>query len=238
VRSSKWCAVALLAILTACEGDNGGGGGGNGGGGVGPSPQSGANQVAVAPVFQETAVWCWAAVAEMVFRYYGQPNLNPAGDYQCGIVGATAALGMLPLPCASNCALCVTTFGSPPQYVSLLQQYPAVARQATGFPTRGINVAFVPGPIEFSQVRTLIDDGQLIVSGITPSGIPSAFGPAHVALIAGYRFSPTSQRLIVNDPSRTGSAHSDPTATRICCVVRRMSPGLSMRSTTCSSLRG
>src|SRR5689334_6854940 len=45
-------------------------------------------QLVVAPVQQETEVWCWLAVGEMVFRYYGLPSVNGFGDYQCGIVGA------------------------------------------------------------------------------------------------------------------------------------------------------
>jgi hypothetical protein len=165
-----------------------------------PPSASGSARLTIPPVFQETAVWCWAAVAEMVLRHYGQPNLNPLGDYQCGIVGTTAALGMLPPQCTSNCGLCVTTFGSPPQYVRLLQEYPIVARQVGGVQGRPLLVAFNASALPFVQIRAHIDAGHPVVAGITPAGFPSAFGPAHVALIIGYRFSATEQRLIVNDP--------------------------------------
>jgi hypothetical protein len=151
-------------------------------------------------VFQETAVWCWAAVAEMVFRHYGQPNLSPVGDYQCGVVGATAALGILPSSCAGNCALCITTLGTPAQYVRLLEEYPTLARTLSGAATRAISVQFTNAPIAFGRVQAAIDAGHPVVTGITPAGIPSVFGPAHVALVIGYRFGPGGQRLIVNDP--------------------------------------
>ena len=39
----------------------------------------------IAPVFQERPSWCWAAVGEMVFKYYYVPSAHRT-DYQCGIV--------------------------------------------------------------------------------------------------------------------------------------------------------
>ena len=42
-------------------------------------------QLHIPPLFQERPSWCWAAVGEMVFKYYDIPALHRA-DYQCGIV--------------------------------------------------------------------------------------------------------------------------------------------------------
>jgi len=42
-------------------------------------------QLHIPPLFQERPSWCWAAVGEMVFKYYDIPALHRT-DYQCGIV--------------------------------------------------------------------------------------------------------------------------------------------------------
>lgn len=55
----------------------------------------------VPPRYQETPVWCWVAVGEMVFRYYGIPNMNGPGNYQCGVIGALAGPYS---PCWGNCS--------------------------------------------------------------------------------------------------------------------------------------
>lgn len=48
--------------------------------------QAHANKFLNTPVVkQETPVWCWAAVTEMVLRAYNKPSVSPRG-YQCGIV--------------------------------------------------------------------------------------------------------------------------------------------------------
>jgi hypothetical protein len=45
-----------------------------------------ARQLNIAPVLQETPVWCWLASMEMALKHYNVPNLSPGGSYQCGLV--------------------------------------------------------------------------------------------------------------------------------------------------------
>lgn len=72
-----------------------------------PSTPGGQRELPIAPIAQQTEVWCWAASAEMILRYYNEPNLNPAGNYQCGVVGGYYyLLGGPSHPCVSNCFLC------------------------------------------------------------------------------------------------------------------------------------
>src|SRR4051812_12844522 len=67
----------------------------------------GSAQLNMAPIAQQTQQWCWAASAEMILRYYQLPNLNPGGDYQCGVVGTYYYLVSGPShPCVANCFLC------------------------------------------------------------------------------------------------------------------------------------
>src|SRR5262245_42149884 len=55
----------------------------------------------ISPVVQRSPVWCWAAVGEMVFRYFGSQNADPGGTFQCAIVEAMADRGTS--PCARDC---------------------------------------------------------------------------------------------------------------------------------------
>jgi hypothetical protein len=57
------------------------------------SPGAGwATKLEIFPVCQQTPVWCWAAVGEMVFRYYDVPTINTRCGYQCGIFSDWAGL--------------------------------------------------------------------------------------------------------------------------------------------------
>ena len=80
-------------------------------------------QLRIRPVYQQTIVWCWAAVSEMVLRYYGVPNLNPAGNCQCGVVGSLGGV------CSANCGACVTAIGSTYQMAGVLRNYQQLAKQ-------------------------------------------------------------------------------------------------------------
>ncbi|MGI9478490.1 MAG: papain-like cysteine protease family protein [Hyphomicrobiaceae bacterium] len=41
-------------------------------------------------MIQQTSVWCWAATAQMVLEYFDFPDIDPVGNYQCGMVASTA----------------------------------------------------------------------------------------------------------------------------------------------------
>src|SRR5207249_7718377 len=75
----------------------------------------------IPPVFQERPSWCWAAVGEMVFKYYYVPAAHRT-DYQCGIVqGRKLCTG------APNCFECDLPDSDDATMTSMLQQYPLMA---------------------------------------------------------------------------------------------------------------
>lgn len=142
------------------------------------------------PVYQATPVWCWAAVGEMVFRYYGVRTINPAGHYQCGIVA------LLHPACDANCLNCVVPAGSLTTMNNMLTRYPPVAGQRTNTNAR-ISTRTRSQSLTLAAVRAEIDAGRPIVAGISPSGYTNFSNVSeHVALIVGYE----DDDLIVNDP--------------------------------------
>ena len=147
----------------------------------------------ISPVYQETQVWCWVSVGEMIFKYYDVCCINPGGDYQCGII---ALLGPA---CNNDCRNCIVPAGSSQVIQNMLREYPRYARQVCGS-----NKYSVSSTIRYSKAsRELIideiDNDRPIIAGISPSGGYGA-SPAHVALIIGYEADNTDFILIVNDP--------------------------------------
>ena len=143
----------------------------------------------IAPVYQQTPVWCWAAVGEMVFDWFGVRNINPAGNYQCGIIALLHPI------CNMNCFNCPVPAGSLATMNNMLRQYPAFASQVTQTSTQ-ITTAVSATRLSMASVRREIDAGRPIVTGISPSGYQLANVSEHVALIVGY----DEDDLIVNDP--------------------------------------
>ena len=72
----------------------------------------------IPPIFQERPSWCWAAVGEMVFKYYYVPAAHRT-DYQCGIVQSRKLCTGMP-----NCVECDFPSGDESPMVTLLEQYP------------------------------------------------------------------------------------------------------------------
>ena len=89
------------------------------------------------PVYQETPVWCWAAVGQMVFQHNGVGNINPGGDFQCGIVALLHPI------CNRDCRNCVVPAGSLFTMNNMLTEYPKVAVQRTGLHAREKTVSGV-----------------------------------------------------------------------------------------------
>jgi hypothetical protein len=141
-------------------------------------------------VYQQTPVWCWAAVGEMVFRYYGVYNINPVGNYQCGIIA------LLHPVCNQNCFNCVVPAGSRQTMINMLTQYPNVASSVSIVQTQ-ISLNSTVGALSMASVESEINAGRPIIAGISPSGYrPPAGVSQHVALVIGYE----GVSLIVNDP--------------------------------------
>lgn len=179
--------IVLLVALVAC--------------GHKPNPNepvtlSGKAALAVAPSLQQTPVWCWAASAEMVFRYYGLPNLNPSGNYQCGIVGAwfnnTA--------CFFDCGLCRVGIGPMSNQHELIVGYGQFAR-AFGVQSRVLSASLIFRALTAAEIKAEIDDGRPVVIGLSPGqafALPNL--SQHIAVLIGYDFTAGEPRVIVNDP--------------------------------------
>jgi hypothetical protein len=189
----KWLrtllAVTAAALaLTACPGDDG------------PSddeyrPAQGTRVLPLTPIAQQTEVWCWAASAEMVLRYYGLPNLNPAGNYQCGIVAVYYGPYS---PCWQNCFACVSAIGTASELQSLINNYGFVASQFV--PSRVLSSRLVFSALNFNATAKEIDEGRPIVAGISPSGYSYPNISQHAVVIVGYQNDGNGQRILINDP--------------------------------------
>lgn len=143
----------------------------------------------IAPVVQQTPVWCWVAVGEMLFRHYGLPNVNPGGNYQCGIIGRLSP----PMsPCDRDCGLCVVPSGSNLGTLRMISEY---TRRTVGRDARYVESNRVPAGVFVSE----IDAHRPVLVGVSTNR--RTFGEAeHVALVVGYARQGNAVDLIVNDP--------------------------------------
>ena len=148
-----------------------------------------ADELSIEPVFQQTPVWCWAAVGEMVFRHYGVANINPGNNFQCGIIALLHPI------CNQNCFNCVVPAGSLATMNNMLTQYPTFASGVTRTRTR-LSTRVRRTRLSLTEVQSEIDAGRPVVAGISPSGYNVSGMSEHVALIVGY----DESELVVNDP--------------------------------------
>ena len=161
-----------------------------------PAPNAIDADLSIAPVVQRTPVWCWLAVGEMVFEHLGVPNVNPAGVYQCGIIGAIAG----PMhPCWQDCRLCNVPAGSPQGITNMLFQYPRIVGGLTRQRIDGVHSTHVRRALTQEQIQQEIDNDRPIIAGISPGGVTGPFAQ-HVVLIIGYEESDDGLVLTVNDP--------------------------------------
>ncbi|MCB1501205.1 MAG: C39 family peptidase [Bauldia sp.] len=153
----------------------------------------------ITPVQQRTPVWCWLAVGEMIFEHYDVPDVNPAGIFQCGIVGVVALHGLANPVCNLDCGRCTEPAGTASRLTSMLELYPDVLQQE-GLYDDGIEARHRRTALSKQTILDEIDDGNPVVAGISPGQNLGAFrgGAAHVALIVGYR--DDGDTLLVNDP--------------------------------------
>lgn len=148
----------------------------------------------IPPVFQERPSWCWAAVGEMVFKYYDVPAAHRT-DYQCGIVQARNLCKGIP-----NCVECDLSAGDEATMVNMLEQYPVTA---TGGGTAGeiaLTAQSKSGSLSEAEVKNELDQGRPIIVGISPTGFKVDGMPQHMALIVGYDDRSGDLVLTVNDP--------------------------------------
>jgi hypothetical protein len=160
----------------------------------------------IGPVRQETPVWCWVAVSEMVMRHYQVANVNPGGDYQCGFIGALA-YGTNAQVCNLNCSVCTVPAGSAQVLVNAINEYPK--RVAAGTLSEQPRLsASRTGVVSFSAIKTEIDNDRPMIIGITPAGHPIPGVSQHVVVIRGYRERPAGNEVLINDPYPYEAAQS------------------------------
>jgi hypothetical protein len=166
----------------------------------------------IPPVRQETPEWCWLAVGEMIFRYYQLPPVNPAGDYQCGIVGAVGyAINGACDQCNMNCGNCVRPAGSAQMVSYMLSTYPKVACKKLFQSNTTLKSNFVANFLNADFLKAEIDAKRPVIAGINPGAqfvLPG--NSLHVCLIVGYFYYNADLILVVNDPFPWAITGTDP----------------------------
>jgi hypothetical protein len=169
----------------------------------------------IAPVTQETKVWCWLAVGEMNFKYYNIPTVNNS-SYQCGILSAFAynlphvrGNGGACHPCHQNCFNCIVPAGDISTFEKMINHYPAFAcksiRNKKAIEPK-IRKQYSPGAAPYSPqqiIKAIRDDASPVIAAINPSGTFSVgtTNAEHVAMIVGYYYDIYNRFiLVVNDP--------------------------------------
>ncbi|MEO6307758.1 MAG: papain-like cysteine protease family protein [Nitrospiraceae bacterium] len=148
----------------------------------------------IPPVFQERPSWCWAAVGEMVFKYYYVPAAHRT-DFQCGIVQGRNLCTGIP-----NCVECDLPAGDETTAVSMLQQYPVMATRGSATGDIALTVQLKADSLSEAEVKKELDEGRPIIAGVSPSGFKVDGISQHMALIVGYDDSSGKLMLTVNDP--------------------------------------
>ena len=101
----------------------------------------------ISPEIQQTPVWCWAAVSTMVLKWFGYPNVNPGGNFQCGFVAVAFP------SCDLDCRQCIQPAGPMQNTVEFQRRYVQFVRR---YPYAYVNRAFTPDIIELlRELNTL-----------------------------------------------------------------------------------
>ena len=176
-------------------------------------------QLDIRPIAQQTPVWCWAAVSEMVLKHYRFPNLNRAGNYQCGVVGSLGA------NCGANCGACVTSIGTTFQMSRVISNYQNLSDHVRrGHRGRHFDVS-PAARLSPSEIVDEIDEGDPVIAGISPSGMGAYYPQGmseHAVLMVGYRNSRRGFQVLVNDPMPYGLMGHNPYLT---VGAKRARPG-------------
>jgi hypothetical protein len=188
LRSTPIVALACMALLASCVDKI-----------TLPTPTRA--ELPINAIAQQTEVWCWAASAEMILAYYHEPNLNPAGNYQCGVVGAYwYVVGGANHPCVSNCFLCETGASSTFEIQRILTEYGNVAR-FFGISARVLSSQSRFGQLSLPEIANELDNGRPILAGVSFPGQPTLPGiSGHAVVFSGYDATGTVPTITVRDP--------------------------------------
>ncbi|MGQ0666064.1 MAG: C39 family peptidase [Nitrospiraceae bacterium] len=151
-------------------------------------------QLHIPSLFQERPDWCWAAVSEMVFKYYYVPAAHYT-DYQCGIAQSRNLCKE-----NSNCLECQLPTADDAAMVNLLEHYPSAAIPAASGGATRLTARSKAGRLSEAEVKQELDANRPIIVGLSPSGFKVDGATQHMALIVGYKEGPDNLTLIVNDP--------------------------------------
>lgn len=149
-------------------------------------------QLSIPAVEQQTNVWCWLAVGEMIFRHLGVANPNPTDNYQCGIIGS---LSFVHQNCGYNCfnSACIIPSGSNYNTVRMLRDYSWTQQQKVFQCSEGQELTM-------DQIMANIDGNKPIMAGLSYYRRVYHSGAEHVSLITGYDRNSSGDFVIVNDP--------------------------------------
>ena len=169
--------------------------------------------ISIPPIQQNTEVWCWLAVGEMIFRHYGLPTVNGAGNYQCGIVAAVGySINGGCDACNINCGNCIRPAGDASMITHMLRVYPQVACRDLYTSNQTLNSTFISNYLTETALVTELDANRPVISGINPGSqfvLPG--NSQHVAVITGYFYDAGNNLILyVNDPYPYAITGTDP----------------------------
>lgn len=146
-------------------------------------------QLHIPPLFQERPDWCWAAVGEMVFKYYDVPASSHT-DYQCDIAQSRKLCTNHPA-----CLECTLPAADDSDMVTLLEQYAAASNK-----TIRLTAKMKAGRLSEAEVKQELDNHRPIIVSLSPSGFAVDGAAQHMALLVGYKEDSEKLTLMVNDP--------------------------------------
>lgn len=161
------------------------------------------SNLAISPIQQETEVWCWLAVGEMLFKHYGLPNMNSGNNYQCGIINVVGySLHGACDACWMNCGNCVVPAGSPSTISYMLTTYPKVACKELFTANKTLKNSYVSNYLSAAFLTSELDANRPVIAGINPGTQFVLSGNSqHVAIIKGYFYDGYGNLILwVNDP--------------------------------------
>ncbi len=161
---------------------------------VASRPAAADSTLSIDPIQEDQHGESWAAVGEMVMRYYTVPNTGPNDDYQCGLthylngqdVSADCAT---PVKLGAFQAILKIISGYQPYAYKYFQEDPVTMRfeQAKVLPA--------------DEVIHEIEFERPIVVAIEPPKVSDADkNTKQVALIVGYKGTADHLQIIINDP--------------------------------------
>jgi len=133
----------------------------------------------------------------MILQYYDVPTVNPAGNYQCGLVGWYFGPNS---SCYYQCFSCPVPAKSVADIANVFSMYPQFAgNYVYGQPLR-MRYQFSYTHISKEQLKNSIGAGSPVFAGISPSGFFKGISE-HATVIVGYDEDDDGNMfLTINDP--------------------------------------